>query len=468
MKIIKLLILFVFVLSLFSIPLAQSAQAQTFSLYRSGITLYNLDPLEATVSVSYYDTLGNIVSSTSDQIAGFSTKDYVAVPTDDGFQGSAVVSSTKPVAVISNITGASIARGSYVGMNAGSTSIFLPILMKNHGSGIWSTWFSVQNLSSTNATITVDYAGCSVSNDPTAVIPGNSSKVFNQKTTTCLANGMTYATVTSDQDILITVAQESSSRGAILVSNGFTEGNSSPIIPLVNANNPTPTGWRTAIVIMNIGGQSTDLTLTYKKLDGSTCTEKQTIQALGSATFAGATLLNGSRPGVVTTCIPGERLVGAGYIANPAHNSTNQPLVATVNQDRDSMASAYTALTKENGSPKVAFPLIMDRNGSTLWATSFNVMNVGSTTVYLKCTFSGTAGANYSPVSGALPPYGVWEDLQRGKIANRYVGSGQCTAYTDSSYSTVDTSAQIIAVVNERGYNVGDVMMSYEAVNVVP
>jgi hypothetical protein len=125
-------------------------------------------------------------------------------------------------------------------------------------------------------------------------------------------------------------------------------------------------------------------------------------------------------------------------------------------------------MTKDQGTPKVAFPLIMDRNGSTLWATSFNVMNVGTSTVYLKCTFSGTAGANYSPVSGALPPNGVWEDLQRGKIADRYVGSGQCTAYTSSTYSTIDTSAQIIAIVNERGYNVGDVMMSYEAVNITP
>jgi hypothetical protein len=468
MKILRILFFVVLTISLLVGSPASQVEAQGFASYRSGITLYNLESAEATVTVQYFDTTGTSVADTTDTIAGNSTKDYVAVPTDDGFQGSAVVSSSTEIAVISNITGAGVARGSYVGMSQGSTTVRLPILMKNHGSGLWSTWFSVQNLSTTSsANVTVDYAGCSTG-DPTESIPANSSLVFDQKTTACLANGMTYATITSTQDIVVTVAQESTTRNALLVSNGFNSGSTSPYIPLVNANNPDVNGWRTAIVIMNLGDQSTNLTLTYKKLDGSTCTETQTIPSLTAATFAGATLVSGNRTGVVTTCTPGARLIGAAYIATPADNSTNQPLVATVNQDRESLASAYTGMTEDQGSPKVAFPLIMDRNGTTLWATSFNVMNVGDTTVYIKCSFSGTAGAAYTPTSGALAPNGVWENLQRGNIADRYVGSGQCTAYTDNTYATVDSAAKLIAVVNERGFNTGDVMMSYEAVNVVP
>ena len=94
------------------------------------------------------------------------------------------------------------------------------------------------------------------------------------------------------------------------------------------------------------------------------------------------------------------------------------------------------------------------------------IFNVGSPT-YIKCTF---ANDDYAPVSGLLGTNKAWEDLQGGKIAIGYVGSGQCTAYTSSSYATVDTSADIVAVANIRGLNLTkyDLMMSYEGMNVTP
>ena len=75
----------------------------------------------------------------------------------------------------------------------------------------------------------------------------------------------------------------------------FTSGDTNPVIPLVNANNPDITGWRTAILLFNMGDLSSDVTLTYVKTDGTTCTETQTVPSKQSKTFAGNNLITGEK-----------------------------------------------------------------------------------------------------------------------------------------------------------------------------
>jgi hypothetical protein len=465
MKTIRLLLAVLFVLSVLGVN-AFPARAEAFVSYVSGITIQNLKGSLATVTVSYYDQAGNIIHSTTDSIAGYGVKDYATIPTTSGFKGSAIISSDQPVGAVSTLRGDNKGRGAYVGFSQGSTEVVLPILMKNWGSSQWNTFFSVQNVGSADANITVDYAACAGTSDQTATgVKKGAMVTFNQATAPCLtaAKVFTSAVVSSNQPIAIVVAQESMVVNSGLVSSGFNLGDINPVIPLVNSNNPDTTGWRTAISLFNMGTTSTNVTLTYVKTDGSTCTETQSIPGKEAKTFAGNNLITGAPAGVTLTCTVGAKLVGSAYVST---NSGNQPLVATVNQDRGSLSSAYGALAPSAGKPKVVFPQIQDRNGTaSQWASSFMIMNLTNHSVYVKCTF---ANASYAPSSGELASYKTWENLQRGQINSGYVGSGECTAYTSNTYATIDTTAKIVAVVNVRGTGTGlyDLMMSYEGIGV--
>jgi len=467
MKILRLFLVLVLALGILGVR-SDLAKAQSFVSYVSGITMQNLSGSSATVVVTYYDQLGTPVYSTTDTIPAYGVKDYATIPAASGFKGSAIISSDQVLGAVSTLRGDNKGRGAYVGVSQGSSPVVLPVLMKDWGSSLWNTWFSVQNTGNADANITVDYAACAGTSDATAngVKPG-AMVTFNQKTTACLgAKAFTSAVVTGTQPLAIVVAQESTVVNSALVSSGFTTGSTNPVVPLMNSNNPNTTGWRTAITLFNMGDVDTTVTMTYVKAsDGSTCTETQTVPSKTAKTFAGNNLIVDPPAGVTITCTKGATLVGSAYVSA---NTANQPLVATVNQDRGSLASAYGALAPTAGTPKVVLPQIQDRNGaSSQWASSLMVMNVGSGSTYVKCTFANTS---YTATSGELLSYKAWENLQRDKIAPGYVGSGECTAYTSSAYTTIDTNAKIVAVVNIRGTGTGlfDLMMTYEGLNVQP
>lgn len=467
-KFARFFLIAVLVVAAFGFMPQSSVKAEAYSSYVSGITMVNLSSETATVQIDYVNggtgaSAGVVHTTATETITGKAIKDYAAVPVNN-FQGSVVISSTQPIAAMSTLTGGGLARGSYGGAATGSQTIVLPFLAKNHGSGKWNTFFAVQNIGDADTTVTIDYAGCAGATDAQETIKSHASVVFDQSTAACLPNGLTSAVVTSSsEDILAVVDQESTTTNTALVSSGFTAGTTTPVIPLVNANNPTTAGWRTAITIMNLGEQATTVKLTYRRTDGSTCTETQTIQAKMSNVFAGNNLQVGPGAGVTSTCVVGSRLIGAAYVATAADNSASQPLVAVVNQDRAGFASAYGSFDPTSATPRVVMPLIMDNNGSGKWGTSFNVMNVGDTTPYVKCTFTGSSYIATS--GGAMAKNAVFEDLQRTKVGVAKT-SAECIAYTDPAFATVDTNAKIVAVVNERANTpTGDGLLTYEAIN---
>jgi hypothetical protein len=454
---------------------AAPVKATAFVSYVSGITIQNLESTPTNAQVDYLDQQANVIGSTSNQIPAYGVVDYSTIPLSSGFMGSVIIYSGSvsgtdggEVGAVSTLRGDNKGRGAYIGSKQGATAVILPFMMKSWGNSNWNTWFAAQNVGGANATITVDYAACSGTNNEqaTGVEPG-AMVTFDQAAETCFPSSRanTSAVVSSDQPIVVIVSQESTVANASLVSPGFGSLATAPVMPLVNSNNPDTSGWRTAIAIFNNGGVSTNVTVTYVRTDGTTCTETQSIPSKTSKEFAGNKLISGPGAGVTLTCPVGARLVGSAYVSA---NSANQDLVATVNQDRGGLASAYGALLPTQGTPKVFFPQIQDRNGaSSQWSSSFMIMNVGTGSTYVKCTFANTS---YTARSGQLNSFRAWEDLQRGKIAPSYVGSGECTAYTNSNYNVIDTAAKIVGVANIRGTGAGlyDLMMSYEGMNATP
>jgi len=414
-----------------------SVLAQKFS-YTAGIQVQNLEGSQANVSLVFYKMDGSTEATVSDLIAANGSKTYFPLQVSTGFNGSAVVSSDKKVAAVVNVLGNNgVAAASYVGSSTGSTSVSLPLLMK--GNSGFDTWFNVQNVGSAPANVTVTYSdGTSQS----ATIPVNSSKTFNQATESHSAKVFSaVVTSTNGQPIVAAAIEESNT--VMFAYSGFGSGSTNPVMPLINANN---SGYITGVQIQNIGTVSTTVTVSYTpSAAGTACQETQTIAPNASATFALYAFANGAN----SNCTPGQRFIGSAQVTG---NSANQPLVVVVNQLLPGRnGEAYGGFDPTKATSRVVMPLIMDRNSG--YFTGFNVMNVGSTATTVTCTFTGTS---YT-VSANLQPGQALTDIQNGKIASGYVGSGSCVA---------SGGGKIVGVVNELGpSSTADQLLVYEGVN---
>ena len=460
--------LFLSLLLISTLTPASDANAQMFSSYASSLSIQNLSNTEAIVSFTYYyggtgSNAGDVASTATETLGAHDVMEVVAMPSSP-FTGSVVISSSQPIGSVSTLNGNNKGRGAYVGSTSGSTSVVLPFMMHEWGTGGWNTYFSVQNVGAGNATVNIDYNSCASAVDDTVIIEPYSMALVNQAIEPCMVGKvMTSAILTSDQPIVVVVSQESTRVNSALVSNGYSSGSTNPVIPLVNSNNPpTPigTGWRTAISMFNLDPTlNTVVTLKYVRKDGFECQETRTIRANSATEFGGNAFILGAPE---LTCPVGEYFVGAAYVVE---NSAGVDLVATVNQDRGTLASSYSSFNMDEGTPIVAFPRFVNQYGGFEdWDSTFTIMNVGSTNTYVKCVYTN---ATYESVLGLLEPYGVDEDLPRYGLPQNYSGAGVCTAYTDSTYSTIDAAARIVGVVNTRGHgDNNDLMMTYEAINV--
>jgi len=449
MKIIKILILFIFIFV--GLGNTYVSQAARFD-YTSGFQVQNLANSDASITLSFYNTSdGLLASQATSTIPALGSSNFFPINAPDGFKGSVVISSTQPLASITNLIASDstgrVAVASYIGFSTGNDEVFLPLLHYNNNN--WYTWFSVQNIGSLDADVTVSY-----SDGTTATFNGikpGATHVFDQFTEAHTQNVLS-ARVNSNQALAITVLEENATTKAVLAYNGFSTTETNALIPLVNVNNRN---YQTGIQLQNNGAITSTITLTYYPTVGTQCTETHVIESGKSATYA----YNAFRglpleAGASTTCIQGQTFVGS---ANVTQNSANVNLNAIINQVNTSngYGSAYSSFISGGLTNKVVFPLIMDRNNG--WYTGFNLMNAGDQEVTVNCVFTNTS---YT-VSGTLEPGEALNAVQNGAIASGYVGSGTCTA------SGIGTNL-ISGVVNEIGTYGVDRMMTYEGLNANP
>jgi hypothetical protein len=429
------------VLSLVSI---MTGSALAVSTYTAGFQVQNLTGTAANVVISYYNQDGTKnVADVPDTIPANGSKTYYPVAANTGFNGSVVVSSDQKVAAIVNILGDNGASGaSYDGSSVGGTTLLIPLVMKANAG--YNTWFNVQNTGAADATVNVTYSdGITAS----SVVKPGAAATFNQASEAHAAGFVGSATIASTQPVAAAVMEVGTS--ILFAFSGVPSGATSPVMPLINANNG---GYITGAQIQNAGAQDTTVTVSYKASPGlgTDCTETQTIPAGKSKTFALYAFAAGTPPaGITRTCAPGVRFVGAGKVTT---NSASQPLVAIVNQLGAKTGEAYNAFDPAAATSVVVMPLIMDRNSG--YFTGFSVVNVGTAATSVNCTFTGSSVTVNSP---SLAAGAALVDIQNGKIGNKYVGSAVCTA---------GSGGTIIGVVNESSTAAGvDNLLVYEGIN---
>jgi hypothetical protein len=245
--------------------------------------------------------------------------------------------------------------------------------------------------------------------------------------------------VTADEPIVVSVMEVGAT--TLFGYSGFTGGSTDIAMPLINANN---SGYITGVQIQNMGGASTQVTVSYTpSTAGTACQETQTIAANSSATFA---LTAFTASGVCGN----QTFIGS---AEVTANSASNDLVAIVNQLNLSAnkGAAYEGFDPDSATNSVVMPLIMDRNSG--YFTGFSVSNVGSGSASVSCTFSGTSYTASETIGAGE----AMTRIQNGQIADGYVGSATCTA---------GSGAQLVGVVNELNTGLsGDAFLVYDAFN---
>lgn len=427
--------------------MSSGAYASTIASYTSGFQVQNLDSGTANISMVFYNADGSTAASVPDTIAGGGSNTYFPLPSgvNSGFNGSAVISSDKPVAAIANVIGDSTQGSSYSGFDSGSNSISLPLINKANYN--IDTWFNVQNAGSSDVNVTVAYSGQPNCNETGTIKPG-AAKTFNQATNTCLPVGYVGAgtvTTANASDSIVASALQVATSG-LFAYNGFSTGSTNPVMPLISAN---VFGFHTGMQIQNQGSSSTNVTVTYRPApggsNGTQCTETKTIPGNGSETF---TLYAFSLSGTTSsTCSFGQYFVGS---AEVTANSASQNLVAIVNQTNFAdKGSAYNSFNKSDATGTVVMPLIM--NAYNIW-TGFNVMNVGTASATVTCTYSGITQTS----TATLAPNEAMSVQQVSGFPANYVGGGTCTA----------SGGSLVGVVNQANTVAsGDTTLTYEAFN---
>jgi len=403
--------------------------------YSTGFQIQNLSNATANVTIAFYPQgSATATASVPTTIGPNAAATYATLPAAvaAGFSGGAVISSDQSVASIVNvIANGNVAYGaSYTGVTAGAKTVLLPLLFK--ASFGFNTFFSIQNTSSTPASVSITYSGgglaSPVTQGPFTIQPGSSTQ-FDQASNASLPAGFNgSAVVNSSQDVAAAVVQAGPT--TLLSYNGFAGTSTAPVFPLINANN---FGFVTGISLQNAGTVATNVTVSYVPSQaGTACTETLSIPAKGTAFFA----LNSFKSSIAgENCANGARFIGSGRVTA---NSANQPLVGVVNQlnQGTNKGGSYEAFDPAAATSKVVFPIIQDRFFG--YQTGFSLVNVGGVATPVTCSFSGTS-ATQSVAS--LAPGATFTAQQQNAIASNYNGSGTCSASA--------TGAKIVGILNQ-------------------
>lgn len=439
------------------------AGAQTYT-FTSGFQVQNLESTQATINITFYPQVGSS-TQVADTIPANSSKTYFPLTgVSDGFNGSVVISSDKDIRAIVNILGSGPASvgASYTGFSAGSTQVSLPLIMRNNSG--YDTFFNVQNAGSANTTVNVTYyplpgKGNSGVTDSATLEPGRAA-TFDQDAKSALGSLFVgSAVVTSAEPVVVSVSEvNATTMKSLLAYGGFTGSGSTTInLPLIMSAN---SGYATGVQVQNVGGSTTDVTLTFgTNIGGSFSPTPETVTGVAPGASANFLQLVGSG-----------QWTGSKYIGSATVSCGSQPCVALVNQlgpmsGSTLPGSSYEGFDPGSATTKIVAPLIMSANSN--YHTGIQVQNAGSASTNITVTY----GTN-TVVGSWTPTAETQTGIAPGASANflQIAGSGQWTGtrYVGSAVIT-SSGERIVAIVNEvRIPATGDDLFTYTGFNTTP
>lgn len=192
----------------------------------------------------------------------WSLKDLTQLNTNVSY--SASVTASGEVVAIGNTYGSGTAAPqlySYNGFSTGAKTFYVPALYQSYYG--WNAAMSIQNVSTTAAAVTVTYSG-GFSNNYT--IQPNSAVAIYIPAETALPHGLMSATVTSDQDVAVSVNISNNSNRAATY-NGVDNATTKVFAPNVMKRYYK---YSSSVTCQNLGAVATTMTISYAGQVGAT------------------------------------------------------------------------------------------------------------------------------------------------------------------------------------------------------
>lgn len=307
-------------------PIYIPALLRNYYNWTSFLTVQNSGTSPTDITVDYYAE-GNPTSQHQDSVTGVAPGVSVDFDISHGsyathlgstFKGSAVVSSTQPLAVIDNQTTPSGQTQSYNGLASGAQTVYVPDLYNGYYS--WVSSINIQNMGTLPTTVTVNYSD-GVTNYCNNLVAGGSCLLY-QPTEGHPSGTRFSATITSDtQDIVAIVNQAVNAKNQAQTYLGMTGGSQRVLMPKIMRGYYQ---WVTSFSVQNIGGGPTDITVTYSPY-GVYAGTSYTIYNLAAGASYQAYQGN-------DTNVPSGQELPSGYRGSVLVTSSAEDIIATVNE----------------------------------------------------------------------------------------------------------------------------------------
>jgi hypothetical protein len=448
--------------------------AQGAFVYNSAYQIQNLESTEATVNIEYFDQDSTATYSGTVNVPGNGSKTifpFISGPFGDNisgpatFNGSVVLSSDKQIAAILNTEATSPFYGASTnGFSEGATELNLPLIACNNSG--FDTWFNVQNVGTSAATVEIEYipgAFGSGSTDTGITIDPYRAMTFDQSATSTTGTkrcgsglgtrfvGSAKVTSTNGQPLVAsTMFMGTASIKVLQGYNGFVSGSETVNLPLIMANN---SGYYTSIQVQNAGAGPADVTVSF---GANTIGNTNTPNAETFTLIAGEakTLI---QAGGIGPYSPSNDWAAFGQYVSGAtisQSGSSEPLVAVVNQTQGTtFGSAYEGFDPGGATGTINLPLIAANNSGYLTGIQIQAVS-GAPQVTVDYGTNTGSGTLVEPVNDTktLNTGETWTLIQAGapgpltgnnnwSTAGQYVGSAKVSA----------TAGTVIAIVNFNG-----------------
>jgi len=413
-----LLVVAVVVVSLQLGTLLVGAQGGT---YVSGFTVQNQDTVNAAnVTIRFYwaegtPGAGTVAHTITDVIDAGKSKTWFtpSIPgLPDGFIGSVVVESDRPVAAIVNTqtpsgTGSSPSNPNRVGTASGvlesqtGMNMYVTQIMKGYYG--WGSYIAVQNTTGDTASVTVRYydsGGAQVATN-TQSVHAYSTYVFRQESEAGLpATFSGSAKVESNKNVAVICNFYNAGTSDVTAQfhsyNGLGGGATKLFAPRIVKDYY---GYQSGLKVQNVGTIATVVTVQYT-FGGSTYT--QTSPSIGPGQAWGPYMGTPSQ-------VP--ELAGVGGSGSAIFTSSGQPIAATVNEDNRAMGRGvtYNAFLDGSATTTVLFPQITSKYYG--YCSGIQIMNTSTEAGSCTVTYSMAGRSDVTAATGTIGVGQSWSQF---------------------------------------------------------
>lgn len=465
----KLLSIALALVLLTSIVGAAAAQGTRVTAFQ----IVNLGSSPADITIDYYNAMDGSATAgqlkCSDTVVGLGSfksvqynqgGDGTCISDEVSWQGSVVIGSTEPIAVITNINetvppNVYYAGGSYGGIPDAHTAptLVLPFIMYNYAK--FNTDFAIQNAGSGDATVYLDFyrTGSSTiakTEGPFTIKPG-ASYYRNQKTDDAnLGDGWSGVVVVRSNQPVAAVVNETAvpellNTSMIMNYEGFAQGDSTIYMPFLAKNYA---GFSTAFQVVAMEAGTTG-TISFFQAGSSTASATLDL----NLNQYEALEWNMKTMDGYTTGSIGDNWSGAGVIQLTGGSAVTIVNQRGTNAQGYKLGMTYSGIPGQNSAQNLTFPFVIKKYASKQWNTAFQVVNVGAAgtvTVY----YDALEGSGFSSYSWTSPSLGTNQPLECNQLSGTCIASPLPDGWVGSVRIEGAEGTLVAGICNQRSPNV--------------